>query len=93
MSRCKRHKNLIKEAVIACNAFPASHSSNTMALKKIGIVLSDFDHGEAEDPYHQNEQDLKVSLIVYLLTIKGIHDAVQSGFRPYLVLHYVKQFV
>ena len=59
MSRCKGHKNLIKEAVIACNNFPASHSSNTMALKKIGITLSDFGHGEAEDPYHQNEQDLK----------------------------------
>ena len=57
VARCKERKNLMKEAVVARNAFAAGHSGYAMALKNTGAALSDFGHGEAEDPLHQNEND------------------------------------
>lgn len=57
MARCKDRKNLMKEAVVARNAFAAGHSGYAMALKNTGAALSDFGHGEVEDPLHQNEND------------------------------------
>ncbi|KAG7972894.1 hypothetical protein I3843_07G204200 [Carya illinoinensis] len=51
--RCKDRKNLIKDAVIARNAFAAGHSGYAMALKNTGAALSDYGHGEAGDPHPQ----------------------------------------
>ncbi|KAG6698492.1 hypothetical protein I3842_08G023000 [Carya illinoinensis] len=53
VSRCKDRKNLIKEAVIARNAFAAGHSGYAVALKDTGAALSDYGHGEAEELHQQ----------------------------------------
>jgi hypothetical protein len=58
VSRCKERKNLIKDAVIARNAFSAGHSGYAVGLKNTGAALSDYGHGEAEDPHqHQAPAD------------------------------------
>ncbi|GMY38063.1 protein ALTERED PHOSPHATE STARVATION RESPONSE 1-like [Fagus crenata] len=59
--RCKERKNLMKEAVIARNAFAAGHSGYTMALKNTGAALSDYGHGEAEETHHQLDVTLEVT--------------------------------
>ncbi|KAE9609167.1 hypothetical protein Lalb_Chr08g0243351 [Lupinus albus] len=46
VARCKDRKNLMKEAVVARNAFAAGHSGYSMALKNAGAALSDYGHGE-----------------------------------------------
>ncbi|XP_019438391.1 PREDICTED: uncharacterized protein LOC109344191 [Lupinus angustifolius] len=46
VARCKERKNLMKEAVVARNAFAAGHSGYSMALKNAGAALSDYGHGE-----------------------------------------------
>ena len=51
MSRCKDRKNLIKDAVVARNAFAAGHSGYAVALKNTGAALSDYAHGETHDPH------------------------------------------
>ncbi|KAF5461579.1 hypothetical protein F2P56_017660 [Juglans regia] len=53
VSRCKDRKNLIKDAVIARNAFAAGHSGYAVALKDTGAALSDYGHGEAEELHQQ----------------------------------------
>lgn len=40
----------MKEALIARNAFAAGHSGYVMALKNTGAALSDYGHGEADNP-------------------------------------------
>ncbi|KAK2392314.1 protein ALTERED PHOSPHATE STARVATION RESPONSE [Trifolium repens] len=46
VARCKDRKNLMREAVLARNAFAAGHSGYSMALKNTGAALSDYAHGE-----------------------------------------------
>lgn len=46
VARCKDRKNLMREAVVARNAFAAGHSGYSMALKNTGAALSDYAHGE-----------------------------------------------
>ncbi|KAK8505349.1 hypothetical protein V6N11_057676 [Hibiscus sabdariffa] len=54
--RCKDRKNLMKEAVVARNAFAAGHSGYAISLKNTGAALSDYGHGEAEESLeHQRE--------------------------------------
>lgn len=47
VARCKERKNLMKDAVVARNAFAAGHSGYAMALKNTGAALSDYGHGES----------------------------------------------
>lgn len=49
VSRCKERKVHMKDAVAARNAFAASHTAYTMALKNTGAALSDYGEGEAPD--------------------------------------------
>ncbi|KAL9313409.1 hypothetical protein ACSQ67_018861 [Phaseolus vulgaris] len=51
VSRCKERKNLMKDAVVARNAFAAGHSGYAVALKNTGAALSDYAHGETHDPH------------------------------------------
>jgi len=51
VSRCKERKNLMKDAVVARNAFAAGHSGYAVALKNCGAALSDYAHGETHDPH------------------------------------------
>ncbi|CAL8996599.1 unnamed protein product [Prunus brigantina] len=55
VSRCKERRNLMKEAVVARNAFASGHSGYTMALKNAGAALSDYGHGET-----QQTQELEI---------------------------------
>ncbi|XP_062024410.1 protein ALTERED PHOSPHATE STARVATION RESPONSE 1 [Rosa rugosa] len=48
VSRCKERRNLMREAVVARNAFAAGHSGYVMALKNTGAALSDYGHGESQ---------------------------------------------
>ncbi|KAK8479536.1 hypothetical protein V6N11_069389 [Hibiscus sabdariffa] len=50
VARCKDRKCLMKEAVVARNAFAAAHSGYAISLKNTGAALSDYGHGEAEVP-------------------------------------------
>ncbi|XP_021895898.1 uncharacterized protein LOC110813170 isoform X2 [Carica papaya] len=52
VSRCKERKIFMKEAVSARNAFAAAHSSYAMAVKNTGAALSDYAHGEVQNPSH-----------------------------------------
>lgn len=56
VSRCKDRRNLMKEAVVARNAFAASHSSYAIALKNTGAALSDYGHGESDYSLHHDQQ-------------------------------------
>ncbi|XP_050364336.1 protein ROLLING AND ERECT LEAF 2-like [Argentina anserina] len=47
VSRCKERRNLMREAVVARNAFAAGHCGYVMALKNTGAALSDYGHGES----------------------------------------------
>ncbi|OIW03822.1 hypothetical protein TanjilG_30098 [Lupinus angustifolius] len=51
VARCKERKLFIKEAVSARNAFAAAHSAYTTSLKSAGAALSDFAHGEVQNPH------------------------------------------
>ncbi|KOM28674.1 hypothetical protein LR48_Vigan561s006400 [Vigna angularis] len=51
VSRCKDRKNLMKDAVVARNAFAAGHSGYAVALKNTGAALSDYALGETHDPH------------------------------------------
>ncbi|KAK9273464.1 hypothetical protein L1049_018274 [Liquidambar formosana] len=61
VSRCKDRKIIMKEALVARNAFAAGHTGYAMALKNTGAALSDYGHGEAENPpslhTHHNPND------------------------------------
>ncbi|XP_027356879.1 nitrate regulatory gene2 protein [Abrus precatorius] len=46
VARCKERKTLMKEAVVARNAFAAAHSAYSVDLKNTGAALSDYGHGE-----------------------------------------------
>ena len=50
IARCKERKIHMKEAVTTRNAFAAAHSAYSMSLKNIGAALSDYAHGEVENP-------------------------------------------
>ncbi|KAE8714705.1 putative Methyltransferase family protein [Hibiscus syriacus] len=50
VSRCKERKQFMKEAVAARNAFAAAHSAYAMSLKNTGAALSDYAHGEVQNP-------------------------------------------
>ncbi|GMI81438.1 hypothetical protein like AT5G25590 [Hibiscus trionum] len=50
VARCKDRKCLMKEALVARNAFAAAHSGYAISLKNTGAALSDYGHGEAEVP-------------------------------------------
>ncbi|KAK2654870.1 hypothetical protein Ddye_014726 [Dipteronia dyeriana] len=52
VSRCKERKLFMKDAVSARNAFAAAHSAYAMSLKNTGAALSDFAHGEVQNPQH-----------------------------------------
>ncbi|OMO61866.1 hypothetical protein CCACVL1_23198 [Corchorus capsularis] len=56
VARCKERKILMKEAVIARNAFAAGHSGYAISLKNTGAALSDYGHGEAEEPLEHHHQ-------------------------------------
>ncbi|GKU87134.1 hypothetical protein SLEP1_g1583 [Rubroshorea leprosula] len=56
VARCKERKILMKEAVVARNAFAAGHSGYTMSLKNTGAALGDYGHREADDQLHQQQQ-------------------------------------
>lgn len=58
VSRCKERRNLIKEAVIARNAFAAAHSGYTISLKNTGAALSDYAQGEAPPPPEMSTTEL-----------------------------------
>ncbi|KAL5558790.1 hypothetical protein UlMin_035001 [Ulmus minor] len=61
VSRCKERKILMKDAVVARNAFAAGHSGYAVALKNTGAALSDYGHGETEETpeLHQLQQSLE----------------------------------
>ncbi|POO03906.1 hypothetical protein TorRG33x02_002100 [Trema orientale] len=67
VSRCKERKILMKEAVVARNAFAAGHSGYAISLKNTGAALSDYAHGEAEEPplqlqhHHPHQQALETT--------------------------------
>ncbi|XVE52102.1 hypothetical protein DITRI_Ditri02bG0094400 [Diplodiscus trichospermus] len=50
VNRCKERKQFMKEAVAARNAFAAAHSAYAMSLKNTGAALSDYAHGEVQNP-------------------------------------------
>ncbi|KAG7018334.1 hypothetical protein SDJN02_20202, partial [Cucurbita argyrosperma subsp. argyrosperma] len=50
IARCKERKIHMKEAVTARNAFAAAHSAYSMSLKNTGAALSDYAHGEVQNP-------------------------------------------
>ncbi|XP_021298549.1 uncharacterized protein LOC110427380 [Herrania umbratica] len=50
VTRCKERKQFMKEAVAARNAFAAAHSAYAMSLKNTGAALSDYAHGEVQNP-------------------------------------------
>ncbi|KAJ7962982.1 Protein of unknown function (DUF630 and DUF632) [Quillaja saponaria] len=50
VSRCKDRKQLMKDAVSSRNAFAAAHSSYATYLKNTGAALSDYAHGEVQNP-------------------------------------------
>ncbi|XP_057739032.1 protein ROLLING AND ERECT LEAF 2 [Arachis stenosperma] len=52
VARCKDRKALMKEAVVARNAFAAGHSGYAVALKHTGAALSDYAHGETNLAEH-----------------------------------------
>ncbi|XVF89222.1 hypothetical protein PTKIN_Ptkin19aG0112600 [Pterospermum kingtungense] len=54
VARCKDRKALMKEAVVARNAFAAGHSGYAISLKNTGAALSDYGHGEAEEPFQHH---------------------------------------
>ncbi|XWS72580.1 hypothetical protein CRYUN_Cryun02cG0052000 [Craigia yunnanensis] len=56
VARCKDRKTLMKDAVIARNAFAAGHSGYAISLKNTGAALSDYSHGEAEEPLEHDHQ-------------------------------------
>ncbi|XP_039008292.1 nitrate regulatory gene2 protein-like [Hibiscus syriacus] len=56
VARCKDRKCLMKEAVVARNAFAAAHSGYAISLKNTGAALSDYGHGEAEVPLLNPQQ-------------------------------------
>ncbi|XWS19010.1 hypothetical protein CRYUN_Cryun32bG0093900 [Craigia yunnanensis] len=49
VARCKERKRLMKEAVVARNAFAAAHSAYAMSLKNTGAALSDYAHVEFQN--------------------------------------------
>ncbi|MED6133926.1 hypothetical protein PIB30_032726 [Stylosanthes scabra] len=51
VARCKERKHFMKEAVSTRNAFAAAHSSYATSLKNAGAALSDFAHGEVQNPH------------------------------------------
>ncbi|KAF5726206.1 hypothetical protein HS088_TW23G00947 [Tripterygium wilfordii] len=55
VARCKERRNLMKDAVVARNAFAAGHSGYAMALKNTGAALSDYGHGEVQESHHQHQ--------------------------------------
>ncbi|XVF48489.1 hypothetical protein PTKIN_Ptkin03bG0194700 [Pterospermum kingtungense] len=56
VARCKDRKTLMKDAVVARNAFAAGHSGYAISLKNTGAALSDYGHGEAEQPLEHDHQ-------------------------------------
>ncbi|KAG6420336.1 hypothetical protein SASPL_116861 [Salvia splendens] len=50
VSRCKERRNLMKEAVVARNAFASAHSGYSVSLKDTSAALSDFAGGEVPPP-------------------------------------------
>lgn len=50
VSRCKERRNLMKEAVVARNAFASAHSGYSVSLKDSGAALIDFAAGEVPPP-------------------------------------------
>ncbi|KAG8491254.1 hypothetical protein CXB51_014425 [Gossypium anomalum] len=56
--RCKDRKNLMKDAVVARNAFAAGHSGYAISLKNTGAALSDYGHGEAEEPLEEQPRGI-----------------------------------
>ncbi|KAJ0007865.1 hypothetical protein Pint_29842 [Pistacia integerrima] len=50
VTRCKERKHFMKEAVSARNAFAAAHFAYAMSLKNTGAALSDYAHGEVQNP-------------------------------------------
>ncbi|XVF86599.1 hypothetical protein PTKIN_Ptkin18bG0055400 [Pterospermum kingtungense] len=50
VTRCKERKQFMKEAVAKRNAFAAAHSAYAMSLKNTGAALSDYAHGEVQNP-------------------------------------------
>lgn len=50
VARCKDRKQFMKEAVAARNAFAAAHFAYAMSLKNTGAALSDYAHGEVQNP-------------------------------------------
>ncbi|XP_030526148.1 protein ALTERED PHOSPHATE STARVATION RESPONSE 1 [Rhodamnia argentea] len=57
VNRCKERKQFVKEAVSARNAFAAAHSAYAVALKNTGAALSDYAHGEVQDPQYYPGQE------------------------------------
>ncbi|KAH6831166.1 DNA ligase [Perilla frutescens var. hirtella] len=55
VSRCKERRNLMKEAVVARNAFASAHSGYSVSLKDSGAALSDFAGGEVPPPPLETE--------------------------------------
>lgn len=50
VNRCKDRKQFMKDAVAYRNAFAAAHSAYAVALRTTGAALSDYVHGEVQDP-------------------------------------------
>ena len=68
VSRCKERKILMKEAVVARNAFAAGHSGFAVGLKNTGAALSDYALGESEEApqlhhpnHHHHQQALEAA--------------------------------
>ncbi|EEF45925.1 protein ALTERED PHOSPHATE STARVATION RESPONSE 1 [Ricinus communis] len=61
VARCKERKILMKEAVVARNAFAAGHSGFTISLKNTGAALSDYAQGEVLDSHQLHEAQPPIS--------------------------------
>ncbi|XP_057464411.1 nitrate regulatory gene2 protein-like [Actinidia eriantha] len=51
VARCKERKRYMKDAVVARNAFAAAHAAYAVSLKNAGAALSDYAHGEVQNPH------------------------------------------
>ncbi|PSR96856.1 DNA double-strand break repair Rad50 ATPase [Actinidia chinensis var. chinensis] len=51
VARCKERRQYMKDAVVARNAFAAAHAAYAMSLKNAGAALSDYVHGEVQEPH------------------------------------------
>ncbi|KAI9107916.1 hypothetical protein K1719_021252 [Acacia pycnantha] len=89
VARCKERKQYMKEAVTARNAFAAAHTSYATYLKNTGAALSDFIHGEVQNPQsasgsaalpsHMDHSARVMRVITFNRSFKGMPNLLDDG--------------